>query len=104
MAEPENFEDDLFADLYADEEDTSKPSQPAPEVRAEPAVVNGTSEVQTQSKVEESDQNGHASHQGYDEHEGDDEIDFNLGNGSGNDYSAQQEREQAHGPGIKEDG
>lgn len=40
------------------------------------------------------------------EQEMDDEIDFNLGNtnGNGNNYDAHSVKDEAHGPGIKEDG
>lgn len=37
-----------------------------------------------------------------DDQDMDDEIDFNLGNGNG--YSAPANQQDAHGPGIKEDG
>ncbi|XMA13430.1 hypothetical protein WAI453_006221 [Rhynchosporium graminicola] len=103
MAEPDNFEEDLFADLYADE--VTAPAAVAPEVerKAEPAHED--------VKVEESHVNVEQIDEGAEEHynggdqEMDDEIDFNLGqsNGHGNNYDGPATHE-AHGPGIKEDG
>jgi len=99
MAEPENFEEDLFADLYT-EDDSAPKHTAAATVKSEPAAA---SEV----KVEESaEQNGDGDEQMYGgEHDDDDEIDFNLGNGGGNEQNYDvPPHQEAHGPGIKEDG
>ncbi|KFX91089.1 hypothetical protein V490_06083 [Pseudogymnoascus sp. VKM F-3557] len=102
MAEQDDFEDDLFADLY--EDDSAKPAPAAPEVRPAPAVVNGSSAVKTEEPAAAPEPEATEAQELSEQPEqDDDEIDFNLG--GGNDYSApaQQERD-AHGPGIKEDG
>jgi hypothetical protein len=101
MAEAD-FEEDLFADLYNDDDNTAKPSAPAPPAKSEPIVAPQAPE---QAPAEE--QNGQQDQQYYED--GDDDIDINLGNGNGNDGNngygtpAAQDHE-AHGPGIKEDG
>lgn len=98
MTEPENFEEDLFADLYTEDDSAPKPTAAA-EVKSEPAAA-------TEVKAEEADQNGDGDEQMYGgEQEDDDEIDFNLGNGGGAEHSYDAPpSEEAHGPGIKEDG
>ncbi|KAI8669057.1 hypothetical protein NCS57_00719700 [Fusarium keratoplasticum] len=81
MTEPENFEDDLFADLY-DDNDASK-AAPPPVAAAPPAP-----EVQP-TNTNNNDQDGSYQHQdaGGDEHmmqdqdDDDDDVDFNLGGG-----------------------
>jgi len=105
MTEPEDLEEDLFADLYTDEDDTSKPVSSAPEIKSEPLVVNGSSAVKDEDAAGEADYEPPGDQQDYNNEQDhdDDEIDFNLGNG--NDYSAPPLRgPEAHGPGIKEDG
>ncbi|KAF4982624.1 hypothetical protein FZEAL_1790 [Fusarium zealandicum] len=83
MTEPENFEDDLFADLY-DDNDASKIAPPP--VAAAPPVPD----VQPPN-LSSNDQNGMFQHHqdvGGDEHmtqdqdeDDDDDVDFNLGGG-----------------------
>lgn len=148
MADQENFEEDLFADLYvhlrlADlflhakapicacqpqysfqhtqahrpklrrqsstvilthlirytEDDATAKQDPAPEVKIEPtpAVVMKTEEPT--APVETPNADGQAQ---VDDQDADDDIDFNLGNG--NSYSTPANQQDAHGPGIKEDG
>lgn len=84
------------------EDDVQPSAAPVPaEVKTEPVVVNGTSEV----KQEESNgayEEAVGGDQGeYNGDDADDDVDFNLGNG--NDYSSSAPREN-QGPGIKEDG
>jgi hypothetical protein len=99
MTEPDNFEEDLFADLYTEEE-APQPAAPVPEVKSAPAAVVETNGEESNEHVE---QNGDGDEQMYNgEQDMDDEIDFNLG-GNGNSYDAPATHE-AHGPGIKEDG
>lgn len=99
MTEPDNFEEDLFADLYADEE-PSKPAAPEAEAKTEPAAVAETNGEESNDHPE---QNGGGDEQMYNgEEDMDDDIDFNLG-GNGNNYDASATNE-SHGPGIKEDG
>jgi len=98
MAEPDNFEEDLFADLYEEEI--------APKPEAQNFAVKSVAPAEPVDKEEEpgqGEQNGNGDrdedmYKG--EQDEDDEIDFNLG---GNGYDAQASHEQ-HGPGIKEDG
>lgn len=99
MTEPDNFEEDLFADLYTEEE---APKAPAPEteLKSEPVTQ---AEVNGEESYEPAEQNGEGDEQMYNGEQDDgDEIDFNLG-GNGNSYDAPATHE-AHGPGIKEDG
>lgn len=101
MAEPDNFEEDLFADLYTEDDSAAKPESAPPEVKVEPVA-------QVVPKIEESavqtEPNGHQDeHMFNGEQDMDDEIDFNLGNGNGNHYDEPAHHER-HGPGIKEDG
>jgi len=99
MTEPDNFEEDLFADLYT-EEDAPQAAPAENEVKSEPAAIAETNGEESNERAE---QNGGSDEQMYNgEQDDDDEIDFNLGpNGSSYDAPATHE---AHGPGIKEDG
>ncbi|KAH8685863.1 hypothetical protein BGZ60DRAFT_364780 [Tricladium varicosporioides] len=97
MTEAENFEEDLFADLYT--EDDAIPKTEVVETKAEIQPVVG---MKMEDPVEHNEQNGNGDTQAYkDEQDMEDEIDFNLGNGTSYDSPANHE---AHGPGIKEDG
>ncbi|KAM3075118.1 hypothetical protein ACMFMG_007424 [Clarireedia jacksonii] len=110
MTEPENFEEDLFADLYTEDDNIAKPAETAAKSNVQPAVV----ESKVEQPIEETEHNGNgdADQQMYNgEQDMDDEIDFNLGNGNGggndnNDsgYDGTSNNHEAHGPGIKEDG
>jgi hypothetical protein len=74
-----------------------------PEIRAEPAVVNGSSEAKVEDHAGDVEKNGEGDQQMYShDQDGDDDIDFNLGNG--NDYREPTTHHGGHGPGIKEDG
>lgn len=85
MTEPENFEEDLFADLYADDEPAGKPSVPA--VHSEPSPV-AVPEVSQPAPDTSHASNSHGvgdtqMHEEYDEEEeDDDDVDFNLGDNS----------------------
>jgi len=99
MADPENFEEDLFADLYT-EDDAPLKQQSAPEVKVAPVAPV---EVKPDMKEEHEEPNAEGNQQVYGgEQDMDDDIDFNLGNG--NSYDAPANHHEAHGPGIKEDG
>jgi len=100
MSEPDNFEEDLFADLYDEQENVPKPATQPLVVKSEPAPAAAVKE----EEVEQAEQNGEGDEHMYNgEQDGDDDdIDFNLG-GNGNSYDAPATHEQ-HGPGIKEDG
>ncbi|TVY43971.1 hypothetical protein LSUB1_G001376 [Lachnellula subtilissima] len=101
MAETENIEeDDLFADLYADDE-TAPKAEPI-DVKTE--VIEPTAPVEPEeTSIKHEDHNGDGDQQMYGGGEDvDDEIDFNLG-GNGANYDSPAHHE-AHGPGIKEDG
>ncbi|CZR60464.1 related to heterogeneous nuclear ribonucleoprotein D0 [Phialocephala subalpina] len=98
MAETDNFEEDLFADLYTDDA-AQKAAAPEPEVKADAADA---AEVKVEETNEHVADNGGADEEMYNgEQDMEDEIDFNLGNG--NSYDTPTSHEQ-HGPGIKEDG
>jgi len=100
MTEPDNFEEDLFADLYTEEE-APQAAAPATEVKSELAAIAETNGDDSKEQVE---QNGGGDEQMYNGEQDidDDEIDFNLGP-NGSIYDAPVTHE-AHGPGIKEDG
>jgi len=103
MTEPDNFEEDLFADLYTEDDTAVKPAAPEPEVTTEPIVQT---ELKAEAYPEHTEQNGEGDDQMYNgEQDMDDEIDFNLGNGNGagNSYDVAAANE-SNGPGIKEDG
>lgn len=77
MTEPENFEDDLFADLYDDNDTTKAP--PAPAV---PAAESSKTENQSSAPTsnETTQQDHHMDQEGGDDDdEDDDDVDFNLG-------------------------
>jgi len=100
MAEAENIEeDDLFADLYADDE--AAPKAELADVKTEDVEPAAPVELE-ETSVKHEDQNGNGDQQMYGGGEDvDDEIDFNLGGGATYGSPANHE---AHGPGIKEDG
>lgn len=98
MAETDNFEEDLFADLYTDDA-AQKAAAPEPEVKAEATDV---ADVKVEEPNEHATETGGVDEEMYNgEQDMEDEIDFNLGNG--NSYDTPSSHEQ-HGPGIKEDG
>jgi len=101
MAEAGIEEADLFDDLYAEDE-VPTPAPPAPaEIKKEPVVVNGASEVMQENTDSAREDGGQGDQGEYNGDEADEEVDFNLGNG--NEYSSNAHREN-QGPGIKEDG
>ncbi|KAI0171149.1 hypothetical protein BJ166DRAFT_495016 [Pestalotiopsis sp. NC0098] len=123
MADNENFEDDLFADLYDDNDAPSAPAAvpaPAPAQKAEPlnepVVAAPIAEVHVAPAHDVYAPSGDFHGQGGDYHdnedayEDDDEVDFNLGNGSSHNAAPKQEETpaapafHAKGPGAKEDG
>lgn len=100
MTEPDNFEEDLFADLYTEDE-VPKPAAPETEARSKPAALANSNGVEAEELPEQNGEDGEQMHNGEQE-DMDDEIDFNLG-GNDNSYDAPASHE-SHGPGIKEDG
>jgi len=96
--EPDNFEEDLFADLYAEDESAAKPAPQHAEAQVEPAAKV---DAKAEEPYHNQDQTGGDDQEYKDDQDMDDEIDFNLGNGNSHDVSHHHE---AHGPGIKEDG
>ncbi|KAF3345358.1 hypothetical protein VD0002_g1743 [Verticillium dahliae] len=124
MTEPENFEDDLFADLYDDDAAPSKPAAAAPPTTASvpapvvepaapaPAYNEAHNEAPAQTHQDEPADNQIA----YDDDD-DDDVDFNLGGGApappppppANGFSHHEEtsysgRGSAKNPSAKEDG
>ncbi len=86
-----------------EEDEAPKATQPLPDIRAEPAVVNGSIEAKAEDHAGDVEKNGEVDQQMYShDQDGDDEIDFNLGND--NDYREPAAHHGGHGPGIKEDG
>ncbi|CCT68451.1 probable heterogeneous nuclear ribonucleoprotein HRP1 [Fusarium fujikuroi IMI 58289] len=86
MTEPENFEDDLFADLY-DDNDAAKPASappaaapPAPEVQPPTNIHNDNDD---QNGMQQHEETGGDEHMAQDQDEDDDDVDFNLGGGGG---------------------
>ncbi|OAQ72081.1 heterogeneous nuclear ribonucleoprotein HRP1 [Pochonia chlamydosporia 170] len=78
MTEPENFEEDLFADLY-DDNDAAK-AAPAPVPVAEPAMPRSHEQNSAPKPSDHANEDEHM-HQDADDDD-DDEVDFNLGGGS----------------------
>ncbi|XXH03810.1 GTPase-activating protein [Hypoxylon texense] len=127
MADAENFEDDLFADLYDDNEPAGAPAQAAPVVQA-PAVSAQSkpqSSVEAPSRPEPEQAHNDVAHMNeenvtYDDtyqdeaYDDDDDVDFNLGNDQSSvtaTANAQPHHEEStptyhgsHAPGAKEDG
>ncbi|KUJ15728.1 RNA-binding domain-containing protein [Mollisia scopiformis] len=92
MADNDNFEEDLFADLYTDDV-APKAAAPEPEVKPE---VTEAAEVKVEESHEHGAENGDGDEQMYNgEQDMEDEIDFNLGNGNSYDTPGSHE---AHGP------
>ncbi|KAK4138806.1 hypothetical protein BT67DRAFT_369577 [Trichocladium antarcticum] len=86
MTEPENFDDELFADLYNDDEPAHKPAAASqPDHSAVQATPDDTNEAaEDAGQYQDRHHNGGESAQvKYEEEaeEEDDDIDFNLGNG-----------------------
>jgi hypothetical protein len=118
MAEPENFEDDLFADLYDDNE--AAPAA-APAAAPVPQYSHPVPEAPANTKPDAAPDNGagHIQGDGYggdyqeENYDDDDDVDFNLGNGSAGitTASAPPARDEvstptynSRGPSAKEDG
>lgn len=85
MADPENFDDDLFADLYDDNDNATAPAPPVakttqPAEPAAPAVSNNHAD----DSANHDDSYAHGDENNEDAYEDDDdEVDFNLGNDAG---------------------
>ncbi|KAK4453750.1 hypothetical protein QBC34DRAFT_421901 [Podospora aff. communis PSN243] len=117
MTEPENFDDELFADLYNDDEPGQKATA-APVAEQYSAVQPTTEDKQEfgDSAGPDQDYNGGDSNMNQDEYEDDDDdVDFNLGDGPVTAVSHHEEKPvsynappppppQAKGPNAKEDG
>ncbi|KAH7357923.1 heterogeneous nuclear ribonucleoprotein HRP1 [Plectosphaerella cucumerina] len=88
MADNDNFEEDLFADLYDDDTSAAKPEPAAPApaaapvAAAPPALETSAAPQAAAPQQEQADSGDYDPNQGYDEEEDDDEVDFNLGGGS----------------------
>lgn len=90
MTEAENFEDDLFADLY-DDNDAPKPAAPPPAapapapapavVQPEPVVNNNISYDPVSMPPQQDQAGDEYMGQGQDDEDDDDDVDFNLGGG-----------------------
>ncbi|AEO56967.1 hypothetical protein MYCTH_92395 [Thermothelomyces thermophilus ATCC 42464] len=81
MTEPESFDDELFADLYNDDEPSSKPprdSETDQNTAAQPA--SETKNDHAEAAGQEQSHNGDAKDE-EEEEDDEDDIDFNLGNG-----------------------
>lgn len=81
------------------EDDAPAKQEPAPEVNIDilPATDLKVEEPTAPAANANEDGQTHG-----EEQDADDDIDFNLGNGNG--YTAPANQQDAHGPGIKEDG
>ncbi|KAL7623158.1 hypothetical protein AAE478_006839 [Parahypoxylon ruwenzoriense] len=131
MAEPENFDDDLFADLYDDNEapggapPTAAPAQAAPAPAAAPtpsqiSYPQPSIEAPGQPEFNQApsdiapviDENGYGDDYQDENYEDDDDVDFNLGNGPAAGSSVTQSQQEVstptfhstRGPSAKEDG
>ncbi|KAI0009946.1 hypothetical protein F4779DRAFT_335641 [Xylariaceae sp. FL0662B] len=123
MADPENFEDDLFDDLYDDNEASVAPAQtsaPAPAVPAPPKPPPPVEvHVAAQPEVDQTpadvvpmaEENGYGDEYPEENYDDDDDVDFNLGNGPSSSALAPSQQEVStptyhttRGPSAKEDG
>lgn len=112
MTEPENFEDDLFADLYDDNE-PAKPAQSQP-AAAPPAAAPASYDTSYNEPAQTTEYDGGGeTHMNNNEEyeEDDDDVDFNLGNGTTTTqhadtptYSTPTPVTASKGPNAKEDG
>ncbi|KAJ3490276.1 hypothetical protein NLG97_g5809 [Lecanicillium saksenae] len=98
MAEQENFEEDLFADLYEDGDGPKGASGPQPPKPAEPAAPSAPA-AQPAAAESANNQGGNAMDEGDDDDDDDDDVDFNLGGGGGgapasNNYAQQEPEEE----------
>ncbi|KAH7326319.1 hypothetical protein B0I35DRAFT_405574 [Stachybotrys elegans] len=98
MTEPENFEDDLFADLYEDN-DASKPgSGPAQAAPQPPPAIKPDPEPQApQSYAAPLDSGGDSAMKHEPDDDDDDDVDFNLGGGSGH-MTQSALKDESHSP------
>ncbi|KAI1142557.1 hypothetical protein F5Y05DRAFT_231016 [Hypoxylon sp. FL0543] len=131
MAEQENFEDDLFADLYDDNDAPAAPA-PAPAASAAqtpaaapppaPVQLNSQPAVEVPNRADfdqapsdvahTAEENGYGDEYQEENYEDDDDVDFNLGNGnSGATAVAHSQHDDSasayhatRGPSAKEDG
>ncbi|KAI1336785.1 hypothetical protein F5Y15DRAFT_194739 [Xylariaceae sp. FL0016] len=116
MAEPENFDDDLFADLYDDNDGPAAPAPAAPAVPAQPqppaSVAAPVEAAQPIENAAPSGENGYGDDYQDDNYEDDDDVAFDLGNGPTNsgppaikqDEDSAPSYHTSKGPSAKEDG
>ncbi|KAK1760551.1 hypothetical protein QBC47DRAFT_367470 [Echria macrotheca] len=121
MTEPENFDDELFADLYSDDEHGGGRTAAAPPAAEPSQLVQPPTEMKQESIEDygqEQHYNGGDSHMNNEEYDDeDDDVDFNLGDGPTAVASYQEEKQPVasyntpsapppptRGPNAKEDG
>ncbi|CAJ2502893.1 Uu.00g102870.m01.CDS01 [Anthostomella pinea] len=118
MAEPENFDEDLFADLYDDNDaaaPATAPAAPAAPAQSQPseAITHPEYEQASEDVAQSTEENGYGNDYHEDNYDDDDDVDFNLGNGTTSMTAAPVKQEEAHtptyhhttrGPSAKEDG
>ncbi|KJR80464.1 uncharacterized protein SPSK_05501 [Sporothrix schenckii 1099-18] len=93
MTEPENFDDELFADLYNDDEPSASRAPAAAPAQTAPPVVAPAAAQDPASNDSYGDDAGDQGVGDYDDSamqydDDDDEVDFNLGNGSSSNKNA----------------
>lgn len=93
MADGETFEDDLFDDLYADDDPKPAAAPQADEPAPAPAASASAPAADTDYNQQEA-QNGADAHMNYEEYDDDDEVDFNLGDTSTNHPRIESPKEQ----------
>ncbi|KAI1178632.1 hypothetical protein F4777DRAFT_537324 [Nemania sp. FL0916] len=133
MADPENFEDDLFADLY-DDNDASAPTAPVPVAAPAPAVAPAAAQTpvsisipvplpeqiaapQVEHVADEAvhgtTENGYGDDYHEEAYDDEDDVDFDLGNGPATTAIAPSTKLEespgpvfhtTRGPSAKEDG
>ncbi|KAK4646662.1 hypothetical protein QC761_212550 [Podospora bellae-mahoneyi] len=89
MTEPENFDDELFADLYNDDDAVPAPKPAAAAQPVQYAAVQPTIETRQEDSYDPNQyndysgggENGNMNQDDEEEEDDDDDIDFNLGNG-----------------------
>ncbi|KAI9836822.1 MAG: hypothetical protein M1819_000987 [Sarea resinae] len=112
MTEPEDLDEDLFADLYDGDDSIPKPTAAQPETTEPEATPSGLTQNQAEAPNEESQLEAPTEDQISGAHEdqqmygngSNEQAEATWDGGNTNDFGEGSGDQNAHGPGIKEDG